>query len=115
MGESKFLFTGESWEEKVYRNKHRIINDWLRSKETTGKSRRTLNEYSRTARKFFHNEFPELDPEDVEVRHIEKYLTRLNQRELSQNTKRRYLEGFSVFYRESRQSASGSFGNRRLP
>jgi integrase/recombinase XerD len=98
MGESEFLFTGESWEEKVYRNKHRMINDWLRSKETTGKSRRTLNAYSRTARKFFHEEFPELDPEDVEVRHIEKYLTRLNQRELSQNTKRRYLESLSAFY-----------------
>jgi len=94
----EFLFTAETWEEKVYRNQHQIINDWLRSKETTGKSRRTLNSYSRTARKFFHEEFPDLDPEDVEVRHIEQYLIRLNQRELSQNTKRRYLESLSAFY-----------------
>lgn len=97
-GTDEFLFTADSWEEKVYRNNHRVINDWLRSKETTGKSRRTLNEYSRTAKKFFHEEFPKLDPVDVEVRHIEQYLTRLNQRELSQNTKRRYLESLSAFY-----------------
>jgi len=70
MTDSEFLFTAENWEEKVYRNQHRIINDWLRSKQTTGKTRRTLNEYSRTAKKFFHEEFPELNPEDVEVRHI---------------------------------------------
>lgn len=97
MSDSKFLFTGEAWEDKVYRNRHEIVNDWLRSKETTGKSRRTLNEYSRTTKKFFHEESPELEPENVEVRHIEKYLARLNQRDLSQNTKRRYLESLSAF------------------
>jgi integrase/recombinase XerD len=98
MTDSKYLFTSDTWEEKVYQNQHETINDWLRSKETTGKSRRTLNEYSRTAKKFFHEEFPELQPEDVQVRHIEKYLAQLNQRELSQNTKRRYLESLSAFY-----------------
>ncbi|GCF15046.1 recombinase [Haloarcula mannanilytica] len=98
MADSEFLFDGEVWEKKVYRNKHTEINDWLRSKETTGKSRRTLNEYSRTAKKFFHEEFPELDPEDVTVRDIEEYLAKLNQRGLSQNTKRRYLESLSAFY-----------------
>ena len=98
MSDSEFLFEGEVWEEKVYRNKHTAVNDWLRSKQTTGKSKRTLNAYSRTARKFFHEEFPELDPEDVEVRDIEKYLSTLNQRGLSQNTKRRYLESLSAFY-----------------
>lgn len=98
MSKSEYLFEGESWEEKVYRNQHTAINDWLRSKETTGKSRRTLNEYSRTAKKFFHEEFPDLTPEDVEVRDIETYLSRLNQRDLSQNTKRRYLESLSAFY-----------------
>lgn len=98
MSDSEFLFNGESWEEKVYRNQHTVINDWLRSKETTGKTRRTLNEYSRTAKKFFHEEFPDLKPESIEVRHIEKYLARLNQRDLSQNTKRRYLESLSAFY-----------------
>ncbi|WP_254762262.1 tyrosine-type recombinase/integrase [Natrinema marinum] len=98
MSNSEYLFEADSWEEKVYRNQHTAINDWLRSKETTGKTRRTLNEYSRTAKIFFHDEFPDLDPEDVEVRDIERYLSRLNQRELSQNTKRRYLESLSAFY-----------------
>lgn len=98
MSSSEFLFEADNWEEKVYRNQHTAINDWLRSKETTGKTRRTLNEYSRTAKIFFHDEFPDLDPEDVEVRDTEKYLSRLNQRELSQNTKRRYLESLSAFY-----------------
>jgi len=98
VSDSEYLYDGESWEEKVYRNQHQIINDWLRSKETTGKSRRTLNEYSRTTRKFFHEEFPDLPPEAVEVRHIEQYLARLNRRDLSQNTKRRYLESLSAFY-----------------
>lgn len=98
MSDSKYLYTGETWEENVYRCKHEILNDWLRSKETTGKSRRTLNAYSRTANKFFHEEFPELEPRNVEVRDIEQYLSRLNQRSLKQNTKRRYLESLSAFY-----------------
>jgi integrase/recombinase XerD len=98
MSGSKFLLEAETWEEKVYRNQYEIINDWLRSKETTGKSRRTLNEYSRTAKNFFHQEFPEVHPRDVTVRNVEKYLSRLNQRDLSQNTKRRYLESLSAFY-----------------
>lgn len=96
--DSKYLYTGETWEESVYRNKHESINNWLHSKETTGKSRRTLNAYSRTAKKFFHDEFPDLSPEEVEVRDIEDYLSRLNQRGLAQNTKRRYLESLSAFY-----------------
>ena len=95
---SEFLFDADSWRHKVYRNRYESVNDWLRSKETTGKSRRTLNAYSRTARKFFHEEFPGLDPAEVEVRHIETYLSRLNQRGLSRNTKRRYLESLSAFY-----------------
>jgi integrase/recombinase XerD len=98
MTDSKFLFEAETWEEQVYRNKHQAVNDWLRSKETTGKSRRTLNSYSRIAKKFFHDEFPELHPTEVDVRDIEEYLTWLNRRNLSQNTKRRYLESLSAFY-----------------
>lgn len=98
MPDSKYLFTGDTWEENVYKNKHDCVNDWLRSKETTGKSRRTLNAYSRTAKKFFHEEFSDKDPSEIEVRDIEKYLSTLNQRGLAQNTKRRYLESLSAFY-----------------
>jgi len=67
-------------------------------KQSTGCSHRTLNSYSRTLKKFFHEHFPELTPSEVTVRQVEDYVVTLDQRGLSQNTKRRYLESLSAFY-----------------
>jgi len=84
--------------EKIYENEHDAVNDFIERKQAMGRSRRTLNAYSRTLKSFFHEEFPDLAPEDVEVRHIEDYVGKLAARDLSQNTKRRYLESLSSFY-----------------
>ncbi|MCJ0619721.1 tyrosine-type recombinase/integrase [Haloarcula hispanica] len=88
----------DDWYEKVFENKHDEINEFLRQKEAMGRSLRTLNAYSRTLRKFYHEQFPELTPAETEVRHIEEYLHELSERDLSQNTKRRYLESLSSFF-----------------
>ena len=87
-----------STREKIYENEHDAVNDFIERKQAMGRSRRTLNAYSRTLKSFFHEEFPDLAPEDVEVRHIEDYVGKLAVRDLSQNTKRRYLESLSSFY-----------------
>ena len=84
--------------EKIYENEHDAVNDFIERKQAMGRSRRTLNAYSRTLKSFFHEEFPDLAPQDVEVRHIEDYVGALAARDLSQNTKRRYLESLSSFY-----------------
>ncbi|WP_226008328.1 tyrosine-type recombinase/integrase [Natrinema salinisoli] len=88
----------DDWYEKVFENKHDEINEFLRQKEAMGRSPRTLNAYSRTLKKFYHEQFPDLKPAKTEVRHIEEYLHELNERDLSQNTKRRYLESLSSFF-----------------
>ncbi|WP_436345560.1 tyrosine-type recombinase/integrase [Natronorubrum sp. FCH18a] len=88
----------DDWYSKVFENKHDVVNDFLERKADIGRSDRTLNTYSRTLQKFFHEHFPELHPEEVEVLHIEKYLHILNNRDLKQNTKRRYLESLSAFF-----------------
>jgi len=89
---------GESWETQVFKNKHPEINEFLQRKEDLGRSPRTLNAYSRTLKKFYHQHFPELTPQETQVRHIEEYLSILGKRDLSQNTKRRYLESVSAFF-----------------
>jgi integrase/recombinase XerD len=89
--------TGET-REKIYENEHDAVNDFIERKEAMGRSRRTLNAYSRTLKSFFHEEFPDLAPQDIEVRHIEDYVGALAARDLSQNTKRRYLESLSSFF-----------------
>ena len=88
----------EEWETQIFENKHEAINDFLQQKETTGRSLRTLNAYSRVLRKFYHEHFPEKTPADTTVRDIEEYLRILNERDLSRNTKRRYLESLSAFF-----------------
>ncbi|TKX51690.1 integrase, partial [Halorubrum sp. SP3] len=40
----------------------------------------------------------DLTPEKTEVRHIEEYLRILDNRGVSHNTKRRYLESLSAFF-----------------
>ncbi|NUC74727.1 tyrosine-type recombinase/integrase [Haloterrigena sp. SYSU A558-1] len=89
---------GDEWYETVFENRCSEVNEFLERKRDLGRSPRTLNEYSRTLQKFFHDEFPELEPGEVTVRHIEQYLSALTRRDLSQNTKRRYLESLSAFY-----------------
>lgn len=83
---------------KIYENTHDEVNDFLQRKADLGRSRSTLNEYSRNLREFFDDTFPDLDPADVEVRHVEQYLAELSERDVAQNTKRRYLESISAFY-----------------
>lgn len=92
------LMDADVWDEKVFKNRHDVINRWLKSKDSVDNSRRTLNTYSRTAAKFFHEVFPELSPEEVYVEHIEEYLRQLDDRDVAQNTKRRYIESLSSFY-----------------
>lgn len=89
---------GREWETRIQENKHEEINDFLRRKEITGRSPRTLNAYSRILRKFYHEQFPQLTPGETQVYHIEEYVARLAERGLAQNTKRRYLESLSAFF-----------------
>ena len=88
----------DEWYETIYENRHDQINDFLRQKKATGRSPRTLNEYSRILKRFYHEHFPELDPGSTEVRHIEAYLIMLDERGVSRNTKRRYIESLSAFF-----------------
>ena len=92
------LLEADEWEHRVFENKHSCINDWLRSKHSTGKSRRTLNAYSRVACEFFHEFAPETPPAAVTVGDVEAYVLELEERGASQNTKRRYVESLSSFY-----------------
>lgn len=64
----EILIDGDAWDERVFKNKHECINDWLRSKNSTGKSQRTLNAYSRTHARFFHEHFPDTHPSEVRRR-----------------------------------------------
>jgi len=50
----------DDWYETVYENKHDVVNEFIRKKQSTGCSHRTLNSYSRTLKKFFHEQFPDL-------------------------------------------------------
>lgn len=83
---------------KIYENKHDQINRFIQRKKATGKSTRTLNSYSRVLREFFHDQFPDLEPQEVEVIHIDDYVANLNDRDLSQNSIKKYLEVVSSFY-----------------
>ena len=67
----------DDWYEKVFENKHDEINEFLQQKEAMGRSPRTHNSYSRTLKKFYHEQFPDLTPAETEVRHIEEYLYEL--------------------------------------
>jgi len=67
--------------EKIYENKHNAVNDFIQRKEAMGRSRRTLNAYSRTLKSFFHEEFPNLAPEDVTPEHIEDYVMNISGQE----------------------------------
>jgi len=89
---------GDDWYETIYENNHDAINDFIKQKQTTGRSPRTLNEYSRVLKRYYHEHFTELTPAETEVRHIEEYLRILDERGVSQNTKRRYLESLSAFF-----------------
>jgi integrase/recombinase XerD len=88
----------DDWYDTIYENKHDAINDFIKQKQTTGRSPRTLNSYSRVLKRYYHEHFPDLTPEKTEVRHIEEYLRILDDRGVSQNTKRRYLESLSAFF-----------------
>ena len=99
MAKYETLLDADVWEKRVFKNKHSCINNWLRNKDSTNKaSRRSLNSYSRTAARFFHEFNPDVHPSDVTVGDVEEYVLDLNDREVAQNTKRRYVESLSAFY-----------------
>jgi len=89
---------GDDWYRKTYENKHSAVNEFIQRKQAMGRSHRTLNTCSRTLREFFHDEFPGTAPASVTVEDVEDYVGILDSRDLSQNTKRRYLESLSAFY-----------------
>jgi len=88
----------DEWYEKVFWNKHDCINEFLERKQATGTSLRTLNAYSRTLKKFYHEQFPDTHPSETTVGDIEEYVLELDARGCSQNTKRRYVESISAFF-----------------
>jgi integrase/recombinase XerD len=49
----------DDWYETVYENRHDVVNEFIRKKQSTGCGHRTLNSYSRTLKKFFHEQFPD--------------------------------------------------------
>jgi integrase/recombinase XerD len=53
--------------EKIYENEHDAVNDFIERKQAMGRSRRTLNAYSRTLKSFFHEEFPDVLPTEAYV------------------------------------------------
>jgi integrase/recombinase XerD len=81
-----------------YENKHDVVNEFHRRKKSLGRTERTLKEYSRVLRWFYHDHFPDLTPGETQVYHIEEYLYSLGEKELEQNSKRRYLESLSAFF-----------------
>jgi len=97
-GQREVLIDAETWDHQVFANEHECINDWLRSKASTGKSGRTLNAYSRVACRFFHEHFPDLAPADVMVGDVEQYVQIVDRRDVAANTKRRYVESLSSFF-----------------
>lgn len=88
----------DDWYETTYTNKHEDVNEFLRYKQSLGRSPRTINAYSRVLRKFYHEHFPDATPATTGTEHIEQYVAILDERELSPNTKRRYVESLSSFF-----------------
>lgn len=88
----------DDWYETVYRNKHEDVNQFLRYKQSVGRSPRTINAYSRVLRKFYHDNFPDTSPASTGTGHIEVYLGILDDRDVSRNTRRRYVESLSSFF-----------------
>lgn len=88
----------DEWYDSIYENRNAEVNEFIRRKKETGRSLRTLNEYSRMLREFFHDVYPDTDPADITVEDVENYVSILDERGCVQNTKRRYLETLSSFY-----------------
>lgn len=93
--------------DRVFENKHDVVNEFLQKKAAVGRSEATLRKYSRTLRKFFHKYFPERSPDEITVQHVEEFLVRLEEDfhsertandEMSNKTKRVYLTALSSFY-----------------
>jgi len=94
-----YLLGADKWEHRVYETKHDCLNQWLKRKNSTERcSRKTLNEYSRTSARFFHHVFPDKHPTELMVGDIERWVMEMDDRDLSKNSKRRYVETLSSFY-----------------
>lgn len=94
-----YLLDADEWDNRVYETKHECLNQWLKRKDATNRcSRRSLNEYSRAAARFFHHVYPDTHPTEITVGDIEQWVIDLNDRDLTDNTKRRYVESLSSFY-----------------
>ncbi|WP_082220673.1 phage integrase N-terminal SAM-like domain-containing protein [Haloferax gibbonsii] len=83
---------------KIYENKHDEVNYFITRKKATDRSPRTLNSYSRVLREFYHDQFPDLNPDEIRTGHVENYVIALDERGVSQNSKKKYLEVLSSFY-----------------
>jgi integrase/recombinase XerD len=87
-------------------NKHEVVQDFLQKKQSLGRSTTTLENYSQTFHRFFHDYFPQLSPEEVEVEHVEEFLRLLeNDYEprsgntgLTAKSKKTYLNRLSSLY-----------------
>lgn len=88
----------DDWYETVYKNKHGDGNEFLQYKQSLGRSPRTVNAYSRVLKKFYHEHFPDAIPATTGTEQIEQYLAIHDEREVSQHTKRRYVESLSSFF-----------------
>ncbi|AKU08293.1 integrase [Haloferax gibbonsii] len=52
----------------------------------------------RVLREFYHDQFPDLNPDEIRTGHVENYVIALDERGVSQNSKKKYLEVLSSFY-----------------
>lgn len=82
---------------RIFECNYSEVNDFIRRKRVTGKSLRTLNEYSRFLKKFFERVVNK-GPRDVSEDDIEDYVIELQDKGLAQNSQRKYLDTLSSFY-----------------
>ena len=87
-------------------HKHDVVRDFLRKKRSLGCSEVTLKGYSHILYRFFHDYFPHLSPEEVEVEHVEEFLRllendyepRSGNNSLTAKSKKNYLNRLSSLY-----------------
>lgn len=63
------------WYSAVIETRHEEVNEFIQQKENPGWAERTLNDYSRILKEFFNDVVPRLTLGEVEVQHVEEYVT----------------------------------------
>lgn len=88
-------------------NRHDAVNEFLRSKQSMGRSDRTLKKYSQVLYKLFHEYFPDKEPGEITVGDMEEYIRLLEKdfegkntanNRMTNKTKKTYLNHVSSFY-----------------